>query len=134
MEKISSKLKPELLGGFLTILMAGLLFAFGEPPRGIEQFINYPNPFDSRREGTTIAYTLPEDAAVRVRIYDLFGYQVKEFSFSAGEMGAHNGANLIQWDGTDGTGDKVSKGGYICRVTVEGSRPVNGIRKIGVIH
>jgi hypothetical protein len=134
MKKMLGQARPELLGGLISILLAGMLFAFGQTPTLIDELSNYPNPFDSRREGTTITYRLPQDIPVHVRIYDLFGYPVKEFSFNAGEMGARAGVNEIQWDGTDGTGSKVSKGGYICRVTVEGDRPVNGIRKIGVIH
>lgn len=134
MKRLSDKLKPELLGGLLSVLLAGMLFALGQTPTLLDQLANYPNPFDSRRESTVITYRLPQDSPVRVKIYDLFGYPVKEFVFNPGEMGARAGTNEIAWDGTDGSGNKVSKGGYICRVTVEGDRPVNGIRKIGVIH
>ena len=134
MKGLVSRIRPELLGGICAVLLAGLLFAIGDTPALIDQLANYPNPFDSRREETFITYHLPQDYPVRVKIYDLFGYQVKEFRFYPGEMGGREGVNNIRWDGSNESGDKVSKGGYICRVTVEGDRPVNGVRKIGVIR
>ncbi|OGR88474.1 MAG: hypothetical protein A3A86_03720 [Elusimicrobia bacterium RIFCSPLOWO2_01_FULL_60_11] len=118
----------------LGLLTSGMLFALGERGTLLEGLTNYPNPFNSRAEATFIAYTLPTDQPVKVRIYDLFGYRVKEFNFAPGEMGARLGQNRISWDGTDETGQKVAKGGYVCQVTVEGDQPVRGIRKIGVIH
>ena len=126
--------KTEIIGGIVALLLTGLLFAFGQVPTLIDGLANYPNPFDSRREDTTITYQLPQDLPVKVAIYDLFGYEVKEFHFYPGEMGARRGANDVAWDGTDQTGGKVAKGGYVCRVTVEGDQPAAGVRKIGVIH
>ena len=126
--------KRKVALGLWIILTSGILFALGDSPKGIENLINYPNPFDSRREETLIAYSIPQDMPVRIRIYDLFGYQIKDFHFSPGENGARSGENTIRWDGTDESGQKVSKGGYICQVTVEGDQPARGIRKIGVIH
>ncbi len=118
----------------MTLLASGILFALGDTPKSIENLVNYPNPFDSRREETFIAYSIPQDLPVRVRIFDLFGYQVKEFNFMPGEEGARAGDNRVRWDGTDGTGEKVSKGGYVCQVIVEGDQPARGVRKIGVVH
>lgn len=123
-----------LLGGGVAFLSAGILFAFGEIPKIIEKLSNYPNPFDSRVEETVITYQLSYDLPVRIRIVDLFGIPVREFSFSPGDVGARAGENIVRWDGTDASGQKVSKGGYICQVIVEGERPSRGIRKIGVIH
>lgn len=134
LEEMEPKFRRRLIWGMGVMLSAGILFALGETPRLIEQLINYPNPFDSRKEETFISYRLPQDLPVRVRIYDLFGYRVKEFNFSAGELGARRGENIVRWDGTDGSGQKVSMGGYLCQVTVEGEQSARGIRKIGVIH
>ena len=118
----------------LGLLTSGMLFALGERGTLLEGLTNYPNPFNSRSEATFIAYGLPTDLPVKVRIYDLFGHRVKEFNFAPGEMGARLGQNRIAWDGTDETGQKVAKGGYVCQVTVEGDQPVRGVRKIGVTH
>lgn len=117
--------------GFLT---SGFLFAITSSNGVIGELTNYPNPFNSRLEETFISYQLPQDLPVRVRIYDLFGFQVREFNFSPGDTGARIGENKIRWDGTDESGQKVAKGGYLCQVTVQGDHPVRGMRKIGVIH
>lgn len=92
---------------------------------------NYPNPFDSRSGSTTIAYTLASECDVRVTIYDLFGNIVREYAIDRQASGVHE----LTWDGTNGEGDKVAKGGYICvvRVLNEGLRVV-ATRKIGVVH
>ena len=101
---------------------------------------NYPNPFDSRKGGveghTTITYVLGEPAKVSITIYDLLGYVVKEFSESSTPPATgQKGPNFVEWDGTNGLGNKVSKGGYIARIKVvaPGGSKV-AVRKIGVIH
>ena len=66
---------------------------------------------------------------------DLFGQPVRDWNFSAGEMGARAGANQVAWDGTNASGDKVASGGYLCQVLVEESDGVvQGVRKVGVIR
>jgi len=100
---------------------------------------NYPNPFDTRKGGiegkTVITYILGDNADVEIVIYDLLGYVVKEFKFNSGVEGGRLGANFVTWDGTNGLGNKVSKGGYIARIKVNSPRGnAVGIRKIGVIH
>lgn len=131
---MSSQVRIKLAVCLLMILSSGGLFALKDNRGLLESLTNYPNPFDSRREGTWIAYQIPQDLPVRVGIYDLFGYKVREFRFMPGEEGARAGANRIRWDGTDETGRKVSKGGYVCQVVVEGDLQARGVRKIGVIH
>ena len=118
----------------LTALTSGILFALGERGTLLEGLTNYPNPFNSRAEATSIAYQLPTDLPVRVRIYDLFGYQVREYVFAPCDMGGRLGQNTIRWDGTNESGEKVAKGGYVCLVQVQGDQPARGVRKIGVIH
>jgi flagellar hook assembly protein FlgD len=92
---------------------------------------NYPNPFDSREETTSIIYSIPHEAEVRMLIYDLFGYLVREFPKE--RMSA--GTKRIVWDGTNQDGQKVAKGGYICIVEIlNGTNRIVTSRKIGVIH
>lgn len=127
-------LRRKLAGGLAVILSGGILFALGDSPQMIDKLTNYPNPFDCRKEETFITYQLPQDMAVRIKIYDLFGYMVNEFYFSAGEAGGRSGENVVRWNGSTNAGDKVSTGGYICQVTVEGDQTARSMRKIGVIH
>lgn len=98
---------------------------------GFKAVTNYPNPFDSRVEKTVIQYTLEADSSVAVRIYDLFGNTVREYSFGL----ESRGTNSLVWDGTNEAGEKVAKGGYICVMEImnEDSKML-AVRKIGVIH
>ncbi|MFA6002545.1 MAG: hypothetical protein WC881_00605 [Elusimicrobiota bacterium] len=100
---------------------------------------NYPNPFDTRKGGaagkTTITYVLAADSDITITIYDLLGYVVKTITCATGGTGGKAGPNFVEWDGRNGSGMLVSKGGYIARIKVKspnGSSTV--IRKIGVIH
>ncbi|MFH2202943.1 MAG: hypothetical protein ABIJ96_07505 [Elusimicrobiota bacterium] len=105
----------------------------------IDKVSNYPNPFDSRKGGpegqTVIVYTLGTASDVEIVIYDLLGYVVKSFHFTPGENGGRQGANYVIWDGHNGMGRPVAKGGYIARIKVGSSLgTATIIRKIGVIH
>ena len=111
--------------------------AFPQPM--VSDLTNYPNPFDSRKSGmegqTVIAYRLANDSKVTVEIYDLLGHKVRDWNLAAGVNGGRQGANSLTWDGTNGAGQKVSKGGYIAQLTLEAPETtVTVIRKIGVIH
>jgi hypothetical protein len=109
------------------------------PGEVISSVSNYPNPVDTRKGGeeakTSIVYVLNQDAEVGITIYDLLGYEVMAWNFSAGSEGGRKGANRILWDGSNGMGDKVGKGGYIAQIRVKSDKGlVTAIRKIGVIH
>jgi len=100
---------------------------------------NYPNPVDLRKGGvegrTVINYTLNDNAEVTITLYDLLGYVVREFKFTSGADGGKLGPNFVIWDGRNGLGGYVSKGGYIVRVKAaspKGSKVI--MRKVGVIH
>src|SRR5258706_2616846 len=58
------------------------------PSTLITDVSNAPNPFDSRKGGlegqTRISYVLSQDASVRVTLYDLLGFRVRRWDFSAG--------------------------------------------------
>jgi|GEM_PF-4540823 hypothetical protein len=101
------------------------------PKDGVSAASNYPNPFDSRKQQTTITYALSQSADVTLRLYDVFGSLVNEMSFTAGTPGAQAGTNEVRWDGTGRAGGKVSKGMYLCVLQSGGAKV---ILKIGVIH
>lgn len=92
---------------------------------------NYPNPFDSRLEATTIIYSITQEAEVKIKIYDLLGNLVREYP----SINEKPGIKQIYWDGTNEFGEKVAKGGYICVITSCNSFDRSfSFRKIGVIH
>lgn len=105
----------------------------------ISDVLNVPNPFDSRKPGregqTQIIYRLNRDTRVTVTLYSLLGSRVQRWTFQAGEMGGKVGLNSFWWDGTNESGQKVSKGGYLAQIEMETPETVaTVIRKIGVIH
>jgi hypothetical protein len=114
----------------------------GLPSEVISAVSNYPNPVDTRKGGmngrTFITYLLASDAQVDITIYDLLGYRVIGWSFPAGSLGGQQGPNAVPpggWDGTNESGQKVSKGGYLAQIKVGGAAgSTTVIRKIGVIH
>jgi flagellar hook assembly protein FlgD len=115
------------------IVLAGAVLPAESSPQAFRAVTNYPNPFDSRQETTTICFQVPTEARVTVRIYDLFGNLVREYPVRF----ASAGTNTVVWDGTDNGGEKVAKGGYVCLITAEhetSQLQLLATRKIGVIH
>jgi len=128
-----SRKAAQILVGLLMLLGWGILGVNAIPTTRLDELVNYPNPFDNRNASTVIFYRLPAPARVTIHMGDLFGNNVKEWNFFPGEPGAMEGANKVEWDGTNGQGEKVAAGGYICRVLVEESEGVlHGVRKVGV--
>jgi hypothetical protein len=128
-----------MLPGMRALPHAGAAGYDAIPRPLISDVTNYPNPFDSRKSGpqgqTQIAYHLDQDAPVTVTLYDLMGFRVYRWQFSAGQNGGREGANAFPWDGTNETGQKVSKGGYLAQIEVNlPGDTVTVIRKIGLIH
>lgn len=70
---------------------------------------NYPNPFNPI---TTISYEIPVDSMVRIDIFDICGRNIKTLAHSFNFSGTHS----ISWDGTNGNGQPVASGIYICKI------------------
>ena len=62
--------------------------ALEQPGRGLAFGLsaNYPNPFTGR---TTIAFTLPRAAPVRLTVYDVFGRVVRRLADGSHPAGRH---------------------------------------------
>jgi len=71
---------------------------------------NYPNPFNA---GTTIRFATPVDGKVSLKIYNVAGQLVREFS-EFKNVGYHS----ITWDGNNSNGQKVSSGVYLYKLQV----------------
>lgn len=72
---------------------------------------NYPNPFNPT---TTIAYTLPENADVKLSVYSLLGQEINILHNGFQQKGAHR----ILWNGLNAKGHKVPSGIYIYQLRV----------------
>ena len=70
---------------------------------------NFPNPFNPQ---TSIRYALPQDANVKLVIYNVLGQRVK--TLADGHETA--GYNTVWWDGKDENGDQVASGIYFYRL------------------
>jgi len=73
---------------------------------------NYPNPFNP---STTIKYQLPENANVKIVIYNMLGQAVRTVVDKSLETGYHN----VVWDGLNETGSRVATGIYFYRMVAE---------------
>ncbi len=75
---------------------------------------SYPNPFHAE---TRIAYELPRQARVTLRIYDVSGRRVRELLDSRSQ---DQGPQAVPWDGRDEAGRAVASGVYLCRLMGSG--------------
>jgi hypothetical protein len=79
-------------------------------PQAFELEQNYPNPFNP---STTIGFTLPQSAAVSLKIFDINGQLVKTLLNGTRAAGTHR----VIWDGTDQSGNGVTSGVYLYRLS-----------------
>ena len=70
---------------------------------------NYPNPFNP---ATTVKYSLPQQARVKIQVYDITGALVKVLFDGEQPQGNHT----ISWDGTGQGNSAVSTGIYFLSV------------------
>ncbi len=79
------------------------------PTVGLVMHPGYPNPFNP---STTISYSLPKEAHVRVAIIDLHGREVALLVDETQRAGEQS----IQWHGVDRSGKNVPSGTYIAHI------------------
>jgi hypothetical protein len=74
---------------------------------------NYPNPFNP---STTIRYSLPKRAQVKISVYDAAGREISVLRNREEEAGQHE----VQWNAKDARGNSVSSGVYFYTLTALG--------------
>ncbi len=85
----------------------------GDPPilpRSFALHQNYPNPFNA---STRVAFELPKTANVKIEVFNVMGQHVVTLFDAIEEAGVH----IVEWNGTDKTGDNVASGVYLYRLT-----------------
>jgi TolA-binding protein len=70
---------------------------------------NYPNPFNPT---TTIAYSLPLDTNIEIKVYNIRGQLVRTLVHDYQTAGKYS----VVWDGRDQTGESVGSGVYFYRL------------------
>ena len=111
------------------IVTANFAGPVGVPPPGGWQTglgLARPNPL---RTGTSIPFSLREEADVRIDVWDLGGRRVRELVRSRLPAGDHR----ADWDGRDDAGRKLSIGTYFYRLMVDG-RLIGGAGKALLLH
>jgi hypothetical protein len=78
-------------------------------PLKTELLAPYPNPFNPQ---VTIAYTLKEQAEVRIAVFDIRGRRVREINPGLKQAGVHREI----WQGKDDRGRKQASGVYFIRL------------------
>ena len=90
-------------------------------PKGLEEahnpsapnfglYQNHPNPFNP---STEISYSIPEEARVTLTIYNILGQEVRRLVDGIQGPGSYT----VGWDGKDESGNHVSSGIYLYRLT-----------------
>ncbi|OGC78512.1 MAG: hypothetical protein A2Z27_00160 [candidate division Zixibacteria bacterium RBG_16_50_21] len=86
-------------------------------PKEFQLGQNYPNPFNP---STTMKYSLPEAAFVKLEIFNILGQRVKTLVET--RQGA--GFYTVIWDGKNEAGENVSSGIYFYRLDTEKAKSV----------
>ena len=81
-------------------------------PKSFDLEQNYPNPFNPT---TSISYSLPEAANVKLEVYNINGSRVRTLYNGAQSAGNH----VIEWSGVDDNGMKVASGIYLYRMSAK---------------
>ena len=74
---------------------------------------NYPNPFNP---STQINFSLPQNSAVKITVYNLIGEVVKELV----NTDLNSGTHTVNWNSEDASGNKVSSGVYFYELRANG--------------
>ena len=85
------------------------------PSRHLIKSANSPNPFNP---STTIYYTLPAQAHVRLEVYDVAGRRIANLVDAVQGSGDHK----VLWDGKDSNGVPATSGIYFYRITAGETR------------
>ena len=74
---------------------------------------NFPNPFNPNTE---IAYEIPAEAMVSLKVYNMLGQEVSTIINKVQTPGAHN----VSWGGLNNRGEMVASGIYTYVLNVDG--------------
>jgi flagellar hook assembly protein FlgD len=76
---------------------------------------NYPNPFNP---STQILFSVPEEAVVSLKLYNVLGQEVSTLIDDVKPAGVH----VATWNGTNDRGERVGSGTYLYRLEAKATR------------
>ncbi len=82
----------------------------------ISDFINYPNPFDNKKNVTNFRYVLNDDAKVTINIYDTSRNLIKSLIRKENRS---TGINEEIWEGNTFSGNLAANGIYFAEIIVK---------------
>ncbi len=91
---------------FTTGIITGVKNSVPERPQGYALRESYPNPFNPETE---IHFQLPEAHYVVLKIFNIFGEEIRTLVDEQREAGYHR----VRWDGKDENGKPVTSGVYL---------------------
>jgi len=91
-------------------------------PEEFNLYQNYPNPFNP---STTIRLTIPQEAKVNIKVYNVLGKEITELLNETRISGEYE----IGWNGTDKKGNMVPSGIYFITLNAENSRQGGQVSK-----
>ena len=92
----------------------------GHEPGGARLEQNVPNPFTPGVSPTIFTFAIPEEARVRLTVYNLLAQEVAILADETMERGTHR----VAWDGIDARGQAVPAGVYWYKLEAGELRPV----------
>lgn len=92
-------------------------------PDNYELKQNYPNPFNP---STKISYTLPEDAMVTLKIYDLLGRKITELVSTRQTKGFYT----VEFNSNE---YRLASGIYYYTLSADGTRKYSSVKKMALI-
>ena len=131
------RVKAENQAGLMSDYIYSTPLTTADTDKVLSSVSNYPNPFNSRKEKTTLFYYLNQDTGIEVRIYDSIGHFVRKFNYTAGIIGKTvKGDCTMEWDGKNEQGEYVAKGGYFVVIEAPDTKGEDKkiVRMVGVIH
>ncbi len=97
----------------------------------IENFICYPNPFETE---LGVSFSISKKAEVNIKIFTISGELVKNIKILESEINV--GANTKKWDCRNEQNNIIARGIYFCQLLIKSSGNVsltNNIKKIAKI-
>jgi len=82
-------------------------------PEEFNLYQNYPNPFNPQ---TTIRFSLPQEAKVSIKVYNMLGKEITQLINETRRSGEYE----ITWNGRDLKGNQMSSGAYFITLTADG--------------
>ena len=92
----------------------------------------YPTPYNPAAGTMKISYSLSQDSAMIIYIFDMYGNLVSKKSYASGVEGAHSSYNEIDWDGKNDFLE-IAKNGVYMIVAASGNNKVLGKTKFVVL-